>query len=67
MSDAKLNDETLGEEEGEGARLHQLPLNKRKVRVNRKWAIRIGIILLVLVLADGAMMTVLFMMRKGMW
>lgn len=71
MNEAKPRNENFEEEAGdandEKVRLHHLPLNERKIKINRKWAIWIGIILFILVAVDGGMMTVLFMMRKGMW
>lgn len=48
-------------------RLHELPLGEREVKVDRKWAIRIAIILSILVLITWGITTVIFMMRKGVW
>ncbi len=71
MNDAKLQHESFEEEaidvSDKNVRLHNLPLNERKMKINLKWAIWIGIILLILVTIEGGMMTVIFMMRKGMW
>ena len=71
MNDTKKNHENFDEEAGgagnQKLRLHQLPLNERKMKINRKWALWIGIILLILVAVDGGMMTIIFMMRKGLW
>ena len=56
-----------GEETDESSRPNQLPLSERKVKISRKWAIRITAILSALVVINGTMITIIFMMRKGMW
>ncbi|MDH3335203.1 MAG: hypothetical protein OEL50_01040 [Rhodospirillaceae bacterium] len=48
-------------------RLHELPLEKREIKINRKWAMWIGIGLAVLVAIDGTLTTIIFMIRKGLW
>jgi len=48
-------------------RLHELPLEKREIKIDLKWAIWIGIGLTILVAIEGTLTTIIFMMRKGLW
>lgn len=48
-------------------RLHELPLGEREVKIDRKWGLWIAFILTVFVIISGVMITIVFMLRKGLW
>lgn len=54
-------------EDNSKKRLHELPLDKREIKINLKWAIWIAMGLIILVVIEGTMTTIIFMMRKGLW